>query len=405
MRAVDDASLARYADAIVRDGLLIGDGDVLAVHPEPIQRELAVALADAGYRAGARYVDVLETVPRITRVRALGAPEDTLDWRPAWEDARMRELVREGAGIVWIAGSEDPQVLADVPPARAVRRVTDRAGLPPYRRAVGRADARFAMVAWPTPGWAAQVYPELAPDAALAALGRDLLSFARLGPDDPVDGWRLHAERLAARAARLTALDLRELRLTAPGTDLRLALPEGTSWRGGVNTVRGHQITPNIPTEEVFTSPDQSATSGVFRCTRPLALAGRVIEGIAGEFKRGRLVRMEAADDGDREFLAGYLARDRGASRLGELALVDRSSRVGAAGRPFFTTLLDENAAAHIAFGLGFGDCRAPGTPPPNRSVVHLDVMIGSPEMDVEAVDGTGKTITIIADGAFAAGL
>ena len=167
-----------------------------------------------------------------------------------------------------------------------------------------------------------------------------------------------------ARAERLTALDLREIRLKAPGTDLRLALPEGTRWRGGINDVRGHRITPNIPTEEVFTSPDQSATSGQFRCTRPLALAGRMIYGIAGEFRRGRLVRIEADDEGDREFLAGYLARDRGASRLGELALVDNSSRVGAAGRPFFTTLLDENAAAHIAFGLGFGDCRAPGAPP-----------------------------------------
>jgi aminopeptidase len=296
-------------------------------------------------------------------------------------------------------------VLADVPPARAVRRVTDRAGLPPYRRAVGRADARFVVVAWPTPAWAAQVYPELPAEQGVAALGTDLLRFARLAPDDPPDGWRQHAARLAERAARLTDLGLRELRLTAPGTDLRLALPVGTSWRGGFNDVRGHSITPNIPTEEVFTSPDQSATSGQFRCTRPLALAGRVIEGIAGEFRRGRLVRLEAASEGDREFLAGYLARDRGAARLGELALVDSSSRVGAAGRPYFTTLLDENAAAHIAFGLGFGDCRAPGTPPPNRSVVHLDVMIGAPEMDVVAVDGRGKTVTIIADGVFAAGL
>lgn len=402
---VDDGSLARYADAIVRDGLLIGEGDVLAVHPEPIQRRLAVALTEAAYRAGARYVDVLETDPRITRARALGAPVDTLDWRPAWEDARMRELVREGAGIVWIAGSEDPQVLADVPPARAVRRVTDRAGLPPYRRAVGRADARFAVVAWPTPAWAAQVYPDLPAEQGVAALADDLLCFARLAPDDPPDGWRQHAARLAERADRLTQLGLRELRLSAPGTDLRLALPEGASWRGGFNNVRGHNITPNIPTEEVFTSPDQSATAGIFRCTRPLALAGRVIEGIAGEFRRGRLVRLEATDEGDREFLAGYLARDRGASRLGELALVDSSSRVGAAGRPYFTTLLDENAAAHIAFGLGFGDCRAPGTPAPNRSVVHLDVMIGAPEMDVEATDARGRTIAIIADGAFAAGL
>ena len=130
-----------------------------------------------------------------------------------------------------------------------------------------------------------------------------------------------------------------------------------------------------------------------------------MIEGIAGEFRGGRLVRIEAADEDDREFLAGYLARDRGAGRLGELALVDDSSRVGAAGRPYFTTLLDENAAAHIAFGLGFADCRAPGAPPPNRSVVHLDVMVGSPEMDVEAVDARGKRVALIAAGSFTAGL
>jgi aminopeptidase len=405
MCRVDDGSLARYADAIVRDGLQIGPGDVLAVHPEPIQRELTLALAEAGYRAGAHYVDVLEVDPRITRARALGAPEHTLDDRPAWEDARMRELVREGAGLIWIDGSEDPKALGDVPPARAVRRVVDRPGLPVYRRAVGRADARFAVVAWPTPAWAAQVYPELTPGAAIAALGNDLLRFARLGQGDPPDGWRRHAEALTARAGRLTELDLRAIRLRAPGTDLHLALPEGARWHGGAIEVRGRSITPNIPTEEVFTSPAPQATSGPFRCTRPLAIAGRVITGIAGEFRRGRLVRIEADGEDDREFLAAFLARDRGAGRLGELALVDSTSRVGEAGRPYFTTLLDENAAAHMAFGLGFGDTRGPGGPPVNRSTVHLDVMIGAPDMDVEAVDGRGRPVTIIAGGLFASGL
>jgi aminopeptidase len=405
MCRVEDGALARYADAIVRDGLQIGPGDALAVHPEPIQRELAVALAEAGYRAGARYVDVLEVDPRVTRARALGAPDETLDDRPAWEDARMRGLVREGAGIVWITGSEDPRVLGSVPPARAARRVVDRPGLTPYRRAVGRGDARFVVVAWPTPAWAAQVYPELTADAAVAALSHDLLRFARIGPDDPDGGWRLHAERLAERAERLTALDLREIRLRAPGTDLRLALPEGASWRGGVFDVRGHRITPNIPSEEVFTSPEPRATSGPFRCTRPLAIAGRVIEGIAGEFRRGRLVRIEADADDDREFLAAYLARDRTSGRLGELALVDSSSRVGAAGRPYFTTLLDENAAAHIAFGQGFADSRRPGAPPVNRSAVHVDVMIGSPEMEVAAIDARGGNVTLISGGSFASGL
>jgi aminopeptidase len=402
---MDDASLERYADAIVRDGLLIGPGDVLAVHPEPIQRRFALALAEAGYRAGARYVDVLDVDAHVTRARALLAGEETLDWRPAWQDARMRERVREDAGIIWIDGAEDPKALADVPPARAVRKVVDRPGLMPYRRAVARGEARFAVVAWPTPAWAAQVYPELSPEAALATLGNDLLRFARIAPGDSPDGWRVHAEDLAERARRLSELDLRELRLRAPGTDLRVAFPAGTRWRGGVADARGHRITPNIPTEEVFTSPSPGATSGPFRCTRPLAIAGRVITGIAGEFRGGRLARIEADGEDDGEFLAAYLARDRGAARLGELALVDDSSRVGKAGRPYFTTLLDENAAAHMAFGMGFGDTRSPGAPAVNRSAIHTDVMIGSPELEVEAVDGTGRTLSIIADGRFAAEL
>ena len=276
---MDDGSLERYADAIVRDGLLIGPGDVLAVHPEPMQREFAVALTEAGYRAGARYVDVLDDDPRITRARALLAPEDTLDWRPAWQDARMRELVREGAGIIWIAGSEDPQAAggrasrASRPPRR---RSPGPDAVPPRGRAGGRALRRGGLA-----------------DAGLGrpglprAHGRGRAGDARQRPAAlRPDRRRRSAERLAAArrgpgGARREAhqLDLRELRLRAPGTDLRLALPAGTSWRGGINDVRGHRITPNIPTEEVFTSPAPAATSGTFRCTRPLAIAGRVIDG------------------------------------------------------------------------------------------------------------------------------
>ncbi|MDX6536114.1 MAG: aminopeptidase, partial [Gaiellales bacterium] len=351
---MDDASLERYADAIVRDGLLIGPGDVLSVHPEPVQRPFAVALTEAGYRAGARYVDVLEDDPRITRARALLAPEETLDWRPAWQDARMRELVRENAGIVWIAGAEDPQALADVPSARAVRKVVDRPGLAPYRRAVGRGDARFAVVAWPTPAWAAQVYPELDGEAAVEALGDDLLRFARLGPDDPPDGWARHVERLESVAKELTRRGLRELTLRGPGTELRLGVPEGARWIGGTLQGRHGRFSPNVPTEEVFTSPTPRATEGTFACSRALELEGRSLDGIHGEFRRGRLVRIEASRPEESEFLQAYLARDAGAGRLGEVALVDGKSRVGAANRGYATTLLDENAASHIAFGSGF---------------------------------------------------
>ena len=187
MSSVDDGSLARYADAIVRDGLLIGEGDVLAVHPEPIQRELA----DRAHRGRLPRRCALRRRARdrsrASRARARSrAPEDTLDWRPAWEDARMRELVREGAGIVWIAGSEDPQVLADVPPARAVRRVTDRAGpaaLPPRRRARRRALRRRRVA---DPGLGRPGLPRARrARPRVDALGDDLLRFARLARRRP----------------------------------------------------------------------------------------------------------------------------------------------------------------------------------------------------------------------------
>jgi len=157
-----------------------------------------------------------------------------------------------------------------------------------------------------------------------------------------------------------------------------------------------------MPTEETFTSPDPRATSGTFRCTFPLSFRGRLIHGLRGEFSSGRLVRLEADSDDDRDFVAAYIDTDRMGRRLGEVALVDSSSRIGETGRIYYNTLLDENAAAHIAFGSGFGGTRserpARGI---NRSVIHLDVMIGSPELEVTGFDGRGRRIPLIHEGAW----
>jgi aminopeptidase len=155
-----------------------------------------------------------------------------------------------------------------------------------------------------------------------------------------------------------------------------------------------------MPTEEVFTSPDASATSGTFRCTFPLSFRGRLIEGLRGEFAGGRLVRLEADSDADRDFVAGYIDTDKGGRRLGEVALVDASSRIGQAKRIYYNTLLDENAAAHIAFGSGFGGTRSDGSQSGiNKSTTHLDVMIGSPKLEVTGIGPRGKRIPLIADG------
>jgi aminopeptidase len=203
-----------------------------------------------------------------------------------------------------------------------------------------------------------------------------------------------------ARAEMLTGLGLERLELRGPGTELSLRLAAGTRWLGGrERTAHGHLIAPNIPTEENYTSPDARGTEGVFRCSRPLSFSGRLIDGLAGEFRSGRLVRLEATSAADRDFLAAFLDMDDGARRLGEVALVDATSRVGRADRIYSNTLLDENAAAHIAFGFGFETARRDGKRGVNRSNLHLDVMIGTDDFAATGVTADGTRVPLIADG------
>jgi len=400
---MDGGAVERYARAIVGDALGIGDGDVLAVHGEPEHRELMVALAEEGYRAGAAYVDAATFDPRVRRARVLHAGLDTLGDVPRWHDQRMRSLLRRNAGIVTIHGPAEPDLTAAAPPERvALEHSRTLPGQRPYLRALAAGKARFCVVAWPNEAWAVHVYPELDRAAALAALERDVLSFARIAPSDPDGAWGAHVRALNGRAGGLTGRALREVRLRGPGTDLRLGLPEGALWRGG--TLEGPKglFSPNIPTEEVFTSPSPALVEGTFRCTRPLELGSRTIVGLHGAFRAGRLERLGANHDGDRDYMASYLHGSRNGDRLGEVALVDASSRVARAGRTYGTTLLDENAASHIAFGSGFLFARADGAERPNRSAIHLDVMIGSDDLEVTGVDESGREALVLAGGAFA---
>src|SRR5439155_5776421 len=182
--------------------------------------------------------------------------------------------------------------------------------------------------------------------------------------------------------------------LRGPGTALDLRLAPGTRWLGGTDTTAyGQVVAPNIPTEECYTSPLAGAVEGSFRCSLPLSIAGRLIDGIAGEFRGGRLVRLSAERDDDRDFLAAYLDTDANAKRLGEVALVDASSRIGQRRRTYFNTLLDENAAAHIAFGAGFAATREQGRRGVNSSTLHLDVMIGSDEFEATGSTARGRSV------------
>ena len=314
--------------------------------------------------------------------------------------------MKPDAAEIYISGESDPGFLDGIPPKR-IRTEYARAGAQTraFRRASLDMRVRWTIAGWPTDHWAGQVYPKLKPLAAKRKLAQDLMWFCRLTDEDGpgASGWLAHGKALARRAKRLTSLGLTRLELRAPGTALDLGLVPGTAWLGGSDkTEAGALIAANMPTEETFTSPDAAATEGTFACTLPLSFQGRLIEGLRGEFRSGRLVRLEAANVEDRDFVASYIDSDpkKNGRRLGEVALVDSTSRIGQSGRTYFDTLLDENAAAHIAFGSGFGGTR---TLKPvrglNESPVHLDVMIGGPDFEATGVNAKGKRIAVIADG------
>jgi len=399
-------SLARYADAIVRASLGIERGDTLVVQGEPEHRELLVGIAESGYRAGARFVDIVTADPLVMRARLLHGSDDALGALSPWSRRRLRELAGPRGALAAIAGDGEAGYLDGVPPKRIA---TDYARLAKQtaflRRAQLNMRARWTIAGWPADHWAGQVYPELTTLVAKRRLARDLLRFCRLADEDGkgTSGWLKHLRTLNRRSARLTKLGLTRLELRGPGTELDVGFVAGTRWIGGRETlVDGRMLAPNMPTEETFTSPDPRVTSGTFRCTFPLSFRGRLIRELRGEFSNGRLVRLEADSDDNRDFVAAYIDTDRMGRRLGEVALVDASSRIGQTGRIYYNTLLDENAAAHIAFGSGFGGTRSETSPRGvNRSTIHLDVMIGSPELEATGVDGRGRRVPLIRDGAW----
>lgn len=398
--------LRRYAEAVVRGCIAFRRGDTLLTLASLGHRELAVALAEAAYRQGAAAVDVSYSDNRVYAARIEHAPEEALGRQTPWKAAQWRALAEEQVALVQVMGEFELDVVAHLSPERVAAEAAGRSRYLVRARREGR--LRGTICAWPTEEWATRVFPGLDARRAQRKLARELLWFCRLGPDDPPGhrGWTEHLAALRRRAARLTRLDLKEVHVVDDGTDLRVGIAPCSMWRGGGELDHwGRRIAMNVPTEECFISPDAAATEGFFRCSRPRSFAGRMIEGLAGEFRGGRLVRLEADDDRDRDWLARFLAATPGADRLGEIALVDTSSRVGQTGRIYYHGLLDENAAAHIAFGSGFAKTR---TVPlgrkrygVNRSRTHIDVMIGTDALDAWGITASGRRVALVRDGAW----
>jgi aminopeptidase len=400
--------LRRYADMMMKGCIALRRGDTVIVRAALPHRELAVALTEAAYRGGADVVEVEYDDPQVTAARIVYGSRGALAARAPWRLAEARALGEESVALVQIRGAFESEATANLPAARVAEatRLYQADTILTRIRREGR--LRGTICTWPTNEWAAQVYPELDGERAKRRLAQDILSFCRLGPGDPPGhkGWTDHLATLRRRAARLTKLDLKELHVVDDGTDLRLRIAPHSLWRGGGELDHwGRRIAMNVPTEECFISPDAAATEGTFRFSRPRSLGGRMLEGFSGEFRGGRLVRLTAKRRNDRDWFAGYLDSAPGGDRLGEIALVDASSRIGQTGRIYYDGLLDENAAAHMAFGSGFAKTR---TVPigrarhgVNRSRIHVDVMIGTDALNAYGITQTGKRVALVRDGAW----
>jgi aminopeptidase len=394
----DTDRLQRYADLIVRVGADLQQGQTLFVLALPEHTELVRALARSGYAAGASYVDVLYADPHVRKTMIEHADEETLTYSPPWLVERYKHAA-DGGALIMIAGEEEPELLADADQARVGKaRLID--ALAEIRRGQGGRTMAWTIAAWPTAGWAKQIFGE--PD--LDRLWDAIASSVGLDDEDPVASWKAHVDKLRNRARQLNDLQLDALHYEGPGTDLTVGLLESHKWiGGGVETTYGAFHVPNMPTEEVFTTPDRNRADGVVRSTYPLQLGGTVVRDLEFRLEGGKIVDVKASSGEDA--VRAQLDTDEGARHLGELALVDGESRVGKTGVTFFNTLFDENATCHIAFGnaIMFGTNGLDGLSPDelvakgfNMSNVHTDFMIGGPEVTVTGTTRDGREVTIL---------
>jgi aminopeptidase len=393
------ADVDRLADLLVGFGANLQPGQILGVTAYLGMEEAARAVARAGYKRGAKYVDVFWWDHLVKRARLELADEEPLDYIPPWLDQRMEWLSAECAARVTLTGTS-AGIFDGIDPARTGR------DLLPYISAVPRVvNARTTnWTAGPCPnlGWAARVHPDLEPEAALDKLWEEITYVLRLDTDDPVEAWRERMKVIVASADRMTERRFDALHLQGPGTDLTIGLMPSSQWLGAdFTTAEGITHYPNLPTEEVFTTPDPERVDGHVSATMPLELYGSYMNGIRIEFEGGRAVKVDADEGADA--LRATIAKDDGASRLGEIALVDKEGRVGPLRTVFYETLLDENAASHIALGNAytFPVEDEADRERVNKSDIHVDFMIGSNELDVDGVTRDGDRVPVLRGGAW----
>jgi aminopeptidase len=402
-----EENLDLLAEVAVKVGLGLKAGQELLMTAPMEGLALARRITEHAYRAGATLVTTLFTDDETTLMRYRYAPDESFDRAANWLYDGMAAAFKGGTARLAIAGG-NPGLLSNEDPAKVGR--ANRAMSQAYRPAlelITRHEINWTIVPSATPAWAAALFPGERPEAALARLWGMIFETTRITLEDPVSAWRAHDASLQKRAALLNAKRFAALQYRGPGADFRLGLADDHLWLGGgMTAVNGNYCIPNMPTEEVFTTPHKDRAEGTVTATKPLSYQGTMIEGIRVRFEKGRIVEAHASKG--EEVLTKLIDTDDGARRLGEVALVPHSSPIAASGQVFLHTLFDENAASHIALGQAYSSCVRDGeklTPEElaakgaNDSLIHVDWMIGSGKLDIDGIAANGAAEPLMRQG------
>lgn len=398
-----------YSEVILSGALGIKKGDVLWLKSEPVHRELAGIFTEKAYKLGAKFVQVSFEDPLFERIRIDSTSQnDFLDYVPENRTPMFDSIVKEGWRSLALRGPSDPDLMEGVDSVKLARaRKAASLARKSFMSAVSSNKLPWNVCLAPTRGWAEKVLGSS--ENWEEKIWDILIPILRLDKQDPAAAWREHDARLKRRADFLNKHKFPRIRFTGPGTDLTIGMLPDRKFNGGSCTAAdGTVFFPNIPTEEIFSTPDMNGTEGTVRCTRPVTVYGAQVNEAWFKFKKGRVV--DSGAETNPEVLEQYLATDDGASMVGEIALVGIDSPIYQSGKIFHNILFDENASCHIALGNGYTDCIVNGTTMNeaalkncrcNQSLVHTDFMIGSEEVDVTGIASDGKETLIIKNGEF----
>lgn len=402
--------LENYAQLAVKIGVNIQPGQTLVLNADIVAAELVRLIVQKAYEAGAKLVKVNYTDEIVTRTRYDLAPSASFLEPPKWQADELEDLAKNGAAILTVI-STNPDLLNGVEASRiSDHQRTHGQAMAPYREMMMNNTISWSGIAFPSPSWAAKVFPDAPPEEQVNLLWDAIFKAVRADQDNPIEAWSLHLDGLKQRCDILNARRYRKLHYTAPGTDLTIELPEGHIWcQAGAVNGRGVSFLANIPTEEVFTAPHKTGANGKVSSTKPLSYGGNIIDRFTLTLENGKVTDFTA--EVGQDALASLLSMDEGAAYFGEVALVPYHSPISESGILYYTTLYDENASCHLALGAAYAFTLQEGISMTkeqlinkgmNQSLTHVDFMMGSPEMNIDGITGDGTAEPIFRAGNWA---